>query len=192
MNTIIIVLSLVVLAQAIYIKALQRSPMGVLTPTALRLRLALYSLLRIKCFVVGLDIRKMKSLNTVLGYSNSNAVIGRLIASTRRYSDIVGQYGGDEFVICGRGDAQALVKRLLAKRDEINAEMPTETREKLNAHTGGLVDGLHLAICVIAETTDARTSARKAIDETEPLKAGGVQTGNRDTSGKPGTLITNA
>ena len=189
MNTIICLLSLVILAQAVYIQALQRSPMGVLTPTALRLRLALYSVLRVRCFVVGLDIRKMKSLNTVLGYSNSNAIIGKFISGTRRYSDIVGQYGGDEFVICGRGNADKLVQRLYAMRDDINASLPNETREKLSIHTDGLIDGLHLAICTIHETDNAIFSAKRAIDATEPLKSGGRQTGNRDTSGRPGTLI---
>lgn len=186
----IITLSLFVIVQAIYIQALQRSPMGVLTPTALRIRLAIYSFLRIKCFVIGLDIRKMKSMNTVLGYTPSNKLIGRFIANTRRYSDIVGQYGGDEFVICGRGDANALVKRLLAKRDEINAmEITQQERNELVKHTDGLIDGLHVAICMVKETRDAFTAAQQAIDATEPLKAGGRETGDRNTSGKIGTLL---
>lgn len=190
----IIILSLVIVAQAAYIAALQRSPMGVLTATALRIRLAMYSMLRIRCFVIGLDIRKMKSMNTCLGYSHSNNVIGKFISFTRRYTDIVGQYGGDEFVIVGRYDkryhsADIMIKRLLAKRDEINATMPSETREKLSINTQGLVNGLDVAIAYIEDTRDARGAAVKCIDATEPLKAGGRETGNRDTSGKVGTLI---
>jgi GGDEF domain-containing protein len=189
MSTIILSLLFIILLQAAYIAVLQRSPMGILTPTALRIRLSLYSLLRVRCFVVGFDIRKMKSLNAVLGYSNSCETVGRLIASTRRYTDIVGQYGGDEFIICGRGDAKVLVSRLLEKRDEINSGLTSETKMLLSAHTDGLIDGLHLAIASIPQTRDAFSAARICIDATEPLKACGRETGNRDTSGRQGTLI---
>ena len=192
MYTIAIVLSLVILAQAIYIQALQRSPMGVLTPTALRIRLKIYSMLRIRVFVIGCDMRKLKSVNEQGNHGTTNALIYRLFSVLRKNTDIVGQFAGDEFVIVGRWSkdgVEKVIDRLLKRRDEINASLPADFRNGLSERTGCLVDGIHLAIASIQDTRDAYSAATKTIDATEPLKAGGRQTGNRDTSGRPGTLI---
>lgn len=193
MYTIIVLLSVVILAQALYIKALQRSPMGVLTPTALRIRLKIYSLLRIRVFVIGCDLRKLKSVNEQGNHGTTNAILHRLFSVLRKNTDIVGQFAGDEFVIVGRWSKDGVEKvmsRLLKRRDEINVSLPEDFRNGLSKRTGGLVDGIHLAIASIQDTRDAYSAAIKTIDATEPLKAGGRQTGSRDTSGKPGTLIT--
>lgn len=183
-------LIIVIAAQAVYIAALQRSQMGVFGPTALMLRLMLYSALKIRVWVIGLDIRKMQGLNKVGSMSNTNALIGKLLAVLRK-NDLVGQMYGDEFVIVGRysphGPYKAL-RRLLRRRDEINDNLPKEFRSALCSHSGGLIDGLHMAICVIDDTDDAYGAAKYAIDKTGPIKAGN-ETGDRATSGQPGTVI---
>lgn len=86
--------------------------------------------------------------------------------------------------------AEMIVARLIEKAAEISMGLSYDERQSLRQHTGGLVDGLHLAVCYTATTRNAMDTARRCIDAADAIKNGGRDTGDRNTSGKPGTLIT--
>lgn len=179
--------------QHMKIRFLSRCHFGILAPAALRWQLRLYSLLRKRCAVIALDVRKMHDGNEVLGYSTMNAMVSDLVRVRLRPGrtlDVIGQYGGDEFiaVISDPSAGELVVSRLIGRMRELTAAMPAEKRAALAERTGGLVDGLHAAIALVPETRDAYRAAVQAVDKAGEIKAGTV-TGNRSTSGTAGTQI---
>jgi diguanylate cyclase (GGDEF)-like protein len=78
--------------------------------------------------VLFVDLDGMKQVNDALGHEVGDAALvemASVLRSVFRSTDVIARLGGDEFVIfCGAGTAAfgaAMVKRLTAKLDEINA-----------------------------------------------------------------------
>jgi GGDEF domain-containing protein len=198
MNTFFISITiLIIVLQSLYISALQRSHLhpGVFSQKAGRMRLAWYGLLRVPGALVAFDIRGMHTLNAVLGYSQANRMLSRLlgVCSTRR--DIVATWGGDEFIVFipyGKlGDANNLVGRLTGKAKELSAEIPEFEITQLIKWTGGIIDGLHLSAAIVEYTRNPLQAAQRAVDETEVIKVRGAKiTGRRETTGNKGTLLS--
>ena len=183
------------LAQLVKIAFLSRTHLDNMAPAALRWQLRIWSLLRRRCAIIALDVRKLHDLNALLGYSTANDLIRdlvsvRLLRKLGRWLDLIGQWGGDEFVIAlANADAWPLVvERIQARLIEITAKLTPEQRAAIQERTGGLVDGLHAAISIIPLTRDAYGSAVAAVNATGPLKEG-PQTGARSTSGAIGTCV---
>jgi len=172
------------------IMSMSRSHFGTLSPVATRLLLRALSILRVPVSVVVYDIRKMHELNAVMGYANSNILVARL--TKVRQSDIIGQYGGDEFVVISRpGAGSRIAWRIIEKAKEITAQIDPAKRDALNLRTGGIVDGLTVAITYSNYSTNALRDTVRGVDETERLKEHNASmTGNRATTGNAGTLIS--
>ncbi len=175
--------------QLVKIRMLSYCPFG-LSKTALVWQLKLWSLFRVRCAVIGIDIRKLHDMNALFGYSEGNRLMREALQNVARSNDLIGQYGGDEHIIAIRNaEAWPLVlDRFTANLRALTEAMATEDRAALIARTSGLVDGLHAAIVVVPETRRAYHTAMLAIDKTGEIKDG-PQTGDRSTSGAKGTII---
>lgn len=180
-------------SQVFYIARLERTHFGVLSPPALRFRLWLWSVLRLRCAILAFDIRKMHDLNDILGYEHANALVAQLVQvrlRPGRSRDIIGQYGGDEFAVIIRNPkaAHLVLERFLMQLERMRNDMPIEQRTALADRTNGLVDGLHAAVVLVTETHHARDAVKIAIDAVNCLKSGAT-TGSRSTSGAQGTQV---
>lgn len=180
------------------VRSLSRTHFENLSPGALRWQLRIWSLLRIPCAVIAIDIRKMHDLNSVLGYTNNNNFVRDLVSVRQhrnwrhpwRWLDIIGQWsGGDEFItaIANPSALPLVLGRIDQRLIELTEQLSPEQRKSLYERTGGLVDGFHAAIVTIPYTRDAYGAAVRAINATGPLKDG-VITGDRSTSGAVGTV----
>jgi len=76
--------------------------------------------------VVIIDLDNFKTVNDVLGHSSGDEALKRLtdcMRQQKRLSDVLGRYGGDEFVVLmpqtAAEDALALVERLMAQVHQI-------------------------------------------------------------------------
>lgn len=174
-------------------KAYSTTHFGVLAPAAIR-----HALRRTRGLAdyVVIDIRKLHTLNEVLGYTEASALVGRLtriLSDVRtqrgRAVDLAGQWGGDEFVYrLALGTGQGFLQRLLAQLDELTATLTPAQRSELARHTGGLVDGLCVAACLVEGASDPWRAIDHGIAVVTRLKAGRV-TGERATSGAVGTVV---
>jgi GGDEF domain-containing protein len=190
---IIISCAVIMILQATVIYTLSQGSFGVLSPAALRLKLWAYSLCHIPCAVFALDIRKLHELNTVFGYSQAGLLVQDLVRVRLlpgRVRDFIGQYGGDEFVavVVTPRAAESVKDRILQRAQAITDRMTPEQRETLLTCTGGLVDGLHVAMGIVSSTTDAAGMAKIALDQVNAAKSG-AWNGSRATSGQVGTII---
>jgi len=193
MTTILIISLALNIVLAAAVKTLGTTHFGTLSPVFTHAYLHLLSALRIPCSVIVYDIRKMHELNAVFGYSNNNRdLIPRLTKVRRSRGDLVGQYGGDEFVVIATAHAgKTIARRIIARAKEITQSMTLAQRLELSTRTAGIVDGLHIALACEDYTRDALKTAAALVDETERLKESGArQTGNRATTGNIGTLIS--
>lgn len=189
MTTLFILLAIVIAIQVIYIARLERGGFDAMSRPAGIVRLAFLEALRIPCAVIVLDIRGMHELNAVLGYTVSNKIIAHII----RVHDWRMQFGGDEIVIfipfAKPGTASKIMNRILSRCQSFTAEMPQSQRNELSQRTNGKIDGIHVAIIAIEKTTRPLSSVHKALNELETMKeTGATITGNRATTGNPGTL----
>lgn len=176
------------------IDELSMSHLGILAPAATRRALRLMTE---PCDLICIDLRKLHDLNEVLGYDIANRYFG-VFARTRMHDepciaprphDVRGQWGGDELVIaCAVDDGLGLLMRLVAALDALTAELTPAQRHALAQRTGGLVSGFAAVFVLIPNSTRPLCDAARGIDECGALKKGSV-TGNRSTSGKPGTII---
>jgi len=190
MTTLLIISLLVNVALVAIISSMSRSHFGTLSPSATKALLATLSVLSAPVSIVVYDIRKMHELNAVMGYSNSNILVARL-TKVRQY-DIIGQYGGDEFVVISRpGAGSKIAWRIIERAKEITLQIDPAKRDALSLRTAGIVDGLSVAITYTNHTTDAWNAAAAGLDETERLKElGATMTGDRATTGNVGMLIS--
>lgn len=186
-------LALIADQQAV-IDELSMSHLGILAPAAIRRALRLMTE---PCDLICIDLRKLHDLNEVLGYDVANRYFG-VFARTRMHDepfvaprphDVRGQWGGDELVIaCAVDDGMGLLMRLVAALDDLTAELTTAQRQAIAARTGGLVNGFSAVFVLIPNSTHPLCDAARGVTECGELKKGNV-TGNRSTSGKPGTII---
>ena len=179
------------------INELSMSHLGILAPAAIRRALRLIDGPR---DLICIDLRKLHDLNEVLGYDVANRYFG-LFARTRIHADTRGQWGGDELIIaCAVGDGQGLIMRLVDSLDDLTADLTPVQRQALSRRTGGLMSGFCAVFVLIENSHDVyhrdwingawvdSGDSTRGIDECGRLKKGNV-TGNRSTSGKPGTII---
>jgi hypothetical protein len=193
--------------QQAVIDELSISPIGILSPAAIRRALRL---MPGPIDLICLDFRKLHEWNDILGYDLSSAYFGRFCRTRQvvahrsperrnpppsplqggyRGVDVRGQYGGDEIVIAvAPGDGPGLVTRLVEALDELTAELPLRARVAMHERTGGLIDGFAAAIVLIPGSHHPLIDAARGITETGRLKAG-RQTGERASSGAAGTIV---
>jgi hypothetical protein len=144
--------------------------------------------------IICLDIRKMHQLNEALTWSGANLHLVKPFVQTRRADgrpvDIAGQWGGDEVVFAvPAGDGRGFVRRLLSAAQSLTDGLSREQRAFLRHQTGGLVDGLCVAlVCVEGVDSDYLDVTEKALDLANVLKEG-TATGERATSGAKGTIV---
>lgn len=172
---------------------LAQSNFGTLTPTATKLALAALASSDSPVDLIVIDIRKMHELNAVLGWDTTTATVTQLLACRHapgRAPDVLGQLGGDEFVIAvPAGDGSGMLRRLLSQAAAITTALPESARARLRESTGGLVDGVAVAAMLIEGTMTPLTSTLRALPLVAAMKADGRQTGERATSGAAGTLV---
>jgi hypothetical protein len=144
--------------------------------------------------IICLDIRKMHELNSVLTWNGANLHLIAPLVQTRqadgRAVDVSGQLGGDEILFAvPAGDGRGFVRRLLSTAQTLTDALSATQREDLVAQTGGLVDGLCVAlVCVEGVSGDYLAAAEKGLDLANAMKSGAV-TGERATSGVKGTIV---
>lgn len=79
-------------------------------------------------YILSIDIDKMHSLNAVLKYEGTDALIKRLLTKVRSREGFVAQWlSGDEFLVClpEAADALQVAKRLLKECEVITQEIRT-------------------------------------------------------------------
>lgn len=172
------------------IDELSISHLGILSPAAIRRELRLT---HGPVDIIALDFRKLHELNELLGYDVANDYFGRFVRFRQgldgRQKDVRGQFGGDEIVMAvDRGCGFGLLNRLVNALDDLTNELPIETRDALRVRTGGLTDGFAAAIVLVSGSRQPLKDAERAIARCGELKKGAV-TGNRATSGRPGTIV---
>lgn len=184
----------IIAAQQSHIRELSRSHLGILSGPAIRRELRL---LETPCDLIALDFRKLHEWNDILGYDLANRFFGDLCRTrehTRRRSelrmqDVRGQWGGDEIVIaCAVGSGRGLLLRLVRALDDLSAQLSTNQRQAIVTATGGLIDGFAAVFVLIESSRCPLVDAARAVAECGELKRG-IQTGDRATSGRPGTII---
>jgi GGDEF domain-containing protein len=187
--TILVLFFLVIVVQVVYITRLERGGFDAMSRAAGTVRLTLLSAFHVPCAVVVLDIRGMHELNAVIGYMVANKVIAHVI----RVHDMRCQFGGDEIVIfipfAKPGTAKMIASRIIERCKQFTITMEHEKRKELHMRTAGKIDGLHVAIISVDNTSNALITTHKALNELETIKENGATiTGNRATTGNPGTL----
>jgi hypothetical protein len=144
--------------------------------------------------IIAIDIRKMHQLNEALTWSGANLHLIAPLVQTRRADgrpvDVAGQWAGDEVVFAvPAGDGRGFVRRLLSAAQTLTDSLSDAQRVYLRQQTGGLVDGLCVAlVCVEGVDADYLSSTEKALDLANTLKEG-TTTGERATSGARGTVV---
>jgi len=192
MTIAMLVLSILINAALVaIIHSMSTSKYGWISRDAILTYLRILSIFHIPCSIVGYDLRKVNAWNAENNWSATTGVMGRLIQIRKNRGDVVGKFGGDEFVIVSAPHSGSIIaKRIVVRAQEITNELPTELRKRLSDRTGGIVDGLYVAIASCDYTTDAYGTAARLIDETEHLKEHDAPvTGNRATTGNKGTLV---
>lgn len=181
--------------QQAHIAELRASPLGILSGAAIRCDLRAW---RGQADVIAVDWRKLHEWNEILGYDLATqffAEFCRTRAANRRRddhrsADIRGQWGGDEIVIAvAPGGGRGLLMRLIRALDELSAQLSAEQRAKIVAQTGGLIDQFSAVFVLIEGSSCPIVDAARAVAECGQLKSGGRQTGDRATSGRPGTIV---
>ncbi len=177
------------------IAELSRSPLGILSGPAIRRALRQ---MPGPVDLIAFDFRKLHEWNDVLGYDVSSNYLAKFCQTrtrTRRRGearplDVRGQWGGDEIVLAvAAGNGRGLLMRLVWALDTMTERLTDEQRTKITHNTGGLITGF-AAVFVLVEGSGAPlVDAARAVSECGVLKSGGRQTGERATSGRPGTII---
>lgn len=194
-----------------YAQACSASHLGILSGPAIRYELGQ---LTESVDLIAIDWRKLHEWNDILGYDVSNVFLAEF-AQTRHGTDrrrvtraknsrrparldLRGQWGGDELLFAvSAGDGLGLLMRLLRALDTLSARLTSEQRQAIAERTGGLIDGFAIVAVLVPSSTDAyhrnewgrdAGDSARAVAECGRLKAG-RQTGERATSGAPGTII---
>lgn len=148
--------------------------------------------------LIALDFRKLHEWNELLGYDLATRYFAQFCqtrtrarrATDRRALDVRGQWGGDEIVLAvAAGSGLGLLLRLVRALDTMTEQLTPEQRAAIEARTGGLLSGFAAVLVLIERSTVPIVDAARAVQECGALKAGGRQTGERATSGRPGTII---
>lgn len=190
---------------AAVITELSQSHLGMLSGPAIR------RALRIETAVVdliALDFRKLHEWNDIIGRERADTYLARLgqvrttdrpipPGSTPRKArqpgdarDLAGQYGGDELVLSvPAGDGWGLLARLVRTLNTMTLELSDAERAAIVMRTGGLLTGFAAVLVLVERSTRPFDDAARAVDECGILKRGGLITGNRASTGRPGTIV---
>lgn len=88
------------------------------------------------CTLIFIDLDDLKSINDVHGHMVGDSalrIVGEILRSNFRSTDIVGRFGGDEFIVFIPGPVSE--DSLNAKMGRIRAELADKSREKLGFST---------------------------------------------------------
>jgi diguanylate cyclase (GGDEF)-like protein len=93
--------------------------------------------------VIAIDLDGLKRVNDTHGHAAGDAALRRVSEAMRsvcRASDVVGRWGGDEFLVLAPGDSQADARRLAER-----------IRDAVSAHSGGPALSVSIGVATLAQ-----------------------------------------